>query len=183
MRPKIVFALLLAGLAGFAGIFFLKKLAAPQPSAAPAIQTTAATSPPEIKVVAPEIPAVPAPANKIAPANPPAIVPPIAVGMAASADEHEAYVRAHIDRLQDLQTQDDAASLQAILSELTNSDKTVRAAAVESSIQFGNRDAIPVLKDLAARTTDPAEKKQMLDAADFLALPTLTELRAQKSDK
>ena len=90
-------------------------------------------------------------------------------------------MQARLDKLRELQSNDDAASLQAILAELANSDKTIRSAAVEATIQFGSRDAIPVLKDFAARTADPAEKKQLLDAADFLKLPTLTEIHAQNA--
>ena len=93
----------------------------------------------------------------------------------AQAEAHEAMVQAEIDKLTELQANDDADSLHAILADLTNSDKEIRAAAVESTIQFGSRDAIPVLKDLAARTQDPDEKKALLDAADFLALPKMNE--------
>ena len=91
----------------------------------------------------------------------------------------EIYINNHVAALQELQTKDDAQSLQAILCELTNSDKTVREAAIDATTQFGSRDAIPVLKDLAAHAQAPDEKAELLDAADFLALPSLTEVRQQ----
>ena len=93
---------------------------------------------------------------------------------ATNADEaQEIYTQNHVAELQELPTKDDAQSLQAILCELTNSDKTVREAAIDATTQFGSRDAIPVLKDLAARTQAPDEKTELLDAADFRALPFL----------
>jgi hypothetical protein len=170
MRPKIVIAVLLAGLAGLTGIYFLKHLAIP------AQPTEISTARQEIKPAAPTVSPT---TDKATAASPAVTVPPVGADTNKLADEHEAYVQAEIDKLQELQAHDDAQSLQAILSELTNSDKEIRAAAVESTIQFGSRDAIPVLNDLAARTEDPNEKKELLDAAEFLALPTLTEIRSQ----
>ena len=181
MRPPIVIALLLVGLAGFGGILLLKKLITPAPPATISVAQppAAPAAPQEFKPVAPQIPHAATNILPMAAVKPAAPVPPVAVRTADDPAKNEADIQAHIDRLETLQGNDDAESLQAILSELTNSDKTIRAAAVESTIQFGSRDAIPVLKDLAARTGDPVEKKQLVDAADFLALPTLTEIRAQ----
>jgi hypothetical protein len=114
---------------------------------------------------------------------------PIVVTPAAShgsdtpvpAEEQEGYVQARIEKLNELEARYDQESLQAILGELTNSNRKIRAAAIESTIQFQNRDAIPVLKTLAARTRDSEEKKALLDAAEFLALPTFTEIRSQNA--
>lgn len=179
MRLKIVIFVLLAGLAGFAGIFFLKHLAAPAQPAQPAIAS---------QEVAPAAPPVSSIAINATVANPAVTisqvttVPLVTADTNALAEEHEAYAQARIDKLNELEANDDAESLHAILAELTNSDKEIRAAAVESAIQFGSRDAIPVLNDLAARTQDPDEKKELLDAAEFLALPTLSEVRAENPD-
>jgi hypothetical protein len=176
MRPKVVIAVLLAGLAGLAGILFLKRLATP---AQPAETSTARQ---EIKTAAPAI----SPTANTATAATPVVtvaqvitIPRVAADTNMLADEHQIYVQDHIDKLQELQAHDDAPSLQAILSELTNSDKEIRAAALEATIQFSSRDAIPVLKNLAARTDDPDEKKELLDAAEFLELPSLTEIQSQ----
>jgi HEAT repeat protein len=169
MRPKIVIAVLLAGLAGLAGVFFLKHLAAP---AQPAKFST-------VRKDQPAAPAISPTADKATAANVAVSIAQVAADTNKLAQEHEAYVQSQIDKLQELQAHDDTQSLQTILSALTNSDKDIRAAAVESTIQFGSRDAIPVLNNLAARTEDPNEKKELLDAAEFLALPSLTEIRAQ----
>ncbi len=175
MRPKIVIILLLAGVAGLAVILFLKPTAK-QPPIAEA-------------VVAP--PAAPAPEPKTAhvafhrPTPPAAVNPgePIPFTIPAATGPDAAEVQAQIDRLAELQANDDDASLQAILKELTNENQLVRHAAIEASIQFGGHSAVPVLKDLAERTTDPDEKKELLDAAEFLALPTLSEARAEKAQE
>lgn len=174
MRPKIVIAVLLAGLAGLVGIFFLKHLAAPaQPAPAVIASQTVPTAAPPVSPVA-DNPAPAKPAVTIAHVT--TVVPRIVADTNAQAEAHEAAVQAEIDKLDELESNDDADSLHAILADLTNSDKEIRDAAVESTIQFGSRDAIPVLQDLATRTQDPDEKKALQDAADFLALPTITEV-------
>ena len=129
-------------------------------------------------------------APAISPADTPSVTrSPVVVTPAAShgsnapvpAQEQEDYVQARIEKLNELEARYDQESLQAILGELTNSNREIRAAAIESTIQFQSRDAIPVLKNLAARTRDSEEKKALLDAAEFLALPTFTEIRSQNT--
>jgi hypothetical protein len=100
---------------------------------------------------------------------------------ATAEGKHEAYVTARISELIDLGMDDQRSSLDTILSELNNREPRIREAAVEAAIQFGSRDAIPVLIDAAAQTDDPKEKTALLDAAEFLKLPTLTEVTAQKN--
>jgi len=96
------------------------------------------------------------------------------------ASEFEAQIQEQIDRLVDLQFNHDDASLQAILNELTNSNPIIRHEAIEATIQFGGHRSVPVLRDLAARTVDPDEQKELLEAAEFLALPTLSEVKDQR---
>jgi hypothetical protein len=173
MRPKVVLVILLAGAAGLAGLLFLKKMLTARPQTAPVPITQSAVP----------APAIISPALQISPATshaaPAAIVPRIAVTTNAVAVPDADYVQKKIDRLQALQANDDDASLNEILAELTNTNPVIRHEAVEATIQFGGHTAVPVLRDLAARTSDPDEKKELLDAADFLELPTLTEIRAQ----
>src|ERR1051325_4278405 len=54
--------------------------------------------------------------------------------------QHKAYVESRTDELMDLAMTDDPASLDTILSELTNRDPDIRKAALQASIQFGSRD-------------------------------------------
>ena len=172
MRPKIVILALLAGLAGIIGIMLVKPLTAP--IATKEIPSTAApASQHEQEAESPVTPAsVPDAVTKLAPVQP--LVPE--VDDLETNAEHEAEVQVKIDRLQELQAKDDPASLNAILAELINPDHEVRAAAVEATIQFGDRSAIPTLKNLAATTTDNDEKRALLDAVEFLSLTTLTEV-------
>ena len=48
------------------------------------------------------------------------------------------------------------------------------------TVQFGNRDAIPILKDLISKTEDAREKVELLDTVEFLSLPSLSEVRQQQ---
>src|SRR5207248_9485002 len=71
------------------------------------------------------------------------------------------------------------ASLDTILAELTNRDPEIRKAALDAAIQFGSRDAIPKLADVASRTDDAHEKAALADAIEFLKLPSLSDVEAQ----
>jgi HEAT repeat protein len=93
--------------------------------------------------------------------------------------KHEDYVAARCEELEDLAMDDRPESLATILEELTNRDPHIRQAAISAAKQFGSRDAIPKLLDAATQTDDPEEKVALLEAAEFLKLPSLTELAQQ----
>ncbi len=82
--------------------------------------------------------------------------------------------------LEELGTRDDSESFQKIVSQLADANPEIRNAALEATMQFGNRDAIPMLKELAAKTHDAREKVEILDAIKFLGLPSLSELRQER---
>jgi len=88
----------------------------------------------------------------------------------------QTYVQSRIVELDELGRNEDRASLDAILGELTNLDPEIREAARNAVIQFGSRDAIPKLEDAIGQTDDPHEKAALADAIEFLKLPTITEL-------
>jgi len=92
---------------------------------------------------------------------------------------HKAYVESRVDELMGLAMNDDSTSLDTILSELTNRDPEIRKGALEATIQFGSRDAIPKMLDAALQTDDPREKAEIADAIEFLKMPSLTETLAQ----
>jgi hypothetical protein len=98
---------------------------------------------------------------------------------AAPETTHEAYVAERVAQLGDLAMEEDAASLDTILSELTNRDPEIRKAAREAAVQFGSRDAIPKLADAELQTDDAHEKAALADAIEFLKLPSLSEFDAQ----
>lgn len=97
--------------------------------------------------------------------------------------EDEAALRSRVATLARLGLMDDPASLQVILGELTNSTRAIRQAALDAAVQFGSREAIPKLKEAADATADPREKVAFLDAADYLELPSWTEIRARSKQK
>ncbi len=185
MRPKVVITVLLLGLAGVAAIYFLKPAgsrppaevaAASAPVAPPAkVSPTVLPQPVTPSVVAPV--ATPAPVKiEVAPSEPTNTAPVAAVAVNAEA----AAVQAKINRLEELQANYDAESLREILGELINTNRDIRHAAIEATTQFRDRAAIPVLAELAAQTSNPQEKQELLDAVEFLKLPTYTEVMAQK---
>lgn len=88
-----------------------------------------------------------------------------------------------LDAIQELAITYDAASIPALAKFLSHADPEIRAAARDGLITLGERAAIPALQS-AARTATPEEARALLEAAEFLALPTLTEHRAaQKAAK
>ena len=99
------------------------------------------------------------------------------------ADEDEVNaqkIRKRIAELNDLAMSNDTNSLNTILSELNNSDKEIRKGALEAVIQFADRAAIPRLQEIADRTEDNTEKTALLEAIDYLKLPSLTEYLRKK---
>jgi hypothetical protein len=95
--------------------------------------------------------------------------------------EHDTYVAKRVVELQDMGMEDDPASLETILSELDNGEPTIRQAAVDAAVQFGSRDALPRLRKAASEANDAKEKSAILDAIEFLSLPTLGEALGQQN--
>jgi hypothetical protein len=174
MRPKIVVAILLLG-AGLIGLIFLLSKPGPQstasaPSPAAAASPTAGSSPVTASVAA-------VAGNPVAPtaSNPPPAVAATVVST-NDAEAHEKYVEKKIEELDAWSMNSDVKSRDAILSELKNNpDKTIRKAALEAAIQFNDRSVVPFMKDIAAQTQDPEEKTAILEAIDYINLPSLTE--------
>ena len=171
MRFKIILPLALAA-ALIPALLFLKPAATPMPGETAALTAPADPAPTALPVRPIASPATPDPV--------PTVAAPLPATADAEAEKEAAEIQAKIDRLEDLQSNDDAESLHAILNELADSNRVIRHAAIEATTQFRDRAAIPVLSDLAARTTDPEEKQELLDAVEFLTLPTYTEVMAEK---
>jgi hypothetical protein len=157
MRPKFVVVLLLLALLALGAVFFLKQHLG-----------NAATPPPVNESV------TPAPVVSVAPPPEPVPIPTAPAATNALTDEQrQAAIDAETDRLQEWSMNDDPASLSNILADLTNSEKEIRDAAIEAAKQFGSTNAIPTLKAVAANTTDTEEQIDLLEAADFLSLPSM----------
>lgn len=169
VRPKVVISVLLAA-AGLLGAFaLLSKLTSQLTS--PGLPAEAVVSPSsnstttrvqKAAVVASESAVAPAPRTVTPQTN------------------HAQYVYQRIAELNALAMNDDSASLDTILSELRNPDRRIRKGALEATIQFEDRAAIPRLKEIASETEDEDEKSELLAAADYLNLPSLTEYLAQQ---
>ena len=158
MRPKFVFALLLLALLTLGAAFLLKQRLGNTSTPAPATLESATPTP--VASVAPPpapapVPAAPTPTNTLTP------------------EQHQAAIDAETDRLQQWCMNDDPASLSNILADLTNSEKEIRDAAIEAAKQFGSTNAIPALKAVAANTADTEEQIALLEAANFLSLPSI----------
>ena len=158
MRPKFVFALLLLALLVLGAAFFLKQYLG-----------NGATPPAAISA--------PVDSNALASVAPPPAPMPVPVVPAVThiltPEERQAAIDAETDRLQDWSMNDDPASLSNILADLTNPEKEIREAAIEAAKQFDSTNAIPTLKAVAANTTDTEEQIALLEAANFLSLPSL----------
>ena len=101
--------------------------------------------------------------------------------IASSAEEiHSQKIRQRIAELNDLAMNSDTNSLNTILAELNNSDKEIRKGALEAVIQFADRAAIARLQEIADRTEDATEKAALLEAIEYLKLPSLTEYLREK---
>ncbi len=121
------------------------------------------------------------PATRDNPAAPAAGVSPgfaIQPALATNDIDHVRFVRQRVAELNALAMKSDTTSRDIILSELQNPDKAIREGALEATIQFGDRSVLPRLQEVADQTEDADEKKALLDAIDYLKLPSLTEYLA-----
>lgn len=155
MRPKIVLAILLPAIAIIGAIIFVKPH---PPTPVPVVKSAPAVKP------------APAPVTAWTP--PPAPPPPAQFKETPTPEERQAAIDSEIDRLDDWAMNDDPQSLSNILNDLNSPEKEIRLAAVEAAKQFESTNAIPALRAAAAHAEDSQEAIAMLEAADWLALPT-----------
>lgn len=166
MRPKVVVIILLLGMGSLAVIFLASKSLHPQSITSAGSENI---SSPAVINQPVEVPA----------SNLPPVVSIASVAVTNDAAAHAKYVSQRIKELNALAMNNDTQSRDAILSELKNNpDKTIRAAALEAAIQFGDRSVVPPMQEIAAQTQDPDEKAAILDAIDYINLPSLTEYMA-----
>ena len=171
VRPKILI-LIVAAVGVLLGVVFFvnREFSAPQVSAEPEVVADDMPGHPETVVVKTEA------------AQPTDFVPSTNnLAPLAQPDPQETTEQTKaqkIEQLNDLATNDDNESLSTILQELDNPDKDIRSTALEAAIQFGETtNTIARLKDLLSRTSDPAEQKELLEAIEFIALPSISELK------
>jgi HEAT repeat protein len=111
-------------------------------------------------------------------------VPAVATAIAANGNgresavgtaDHEELVRRRTVELDGLAMEKSPAAHQTIVSELNNPDRFLRQAALEALMQANDRSVIPQMRQMADQTTDSDERKAILDAIDYINLPSLTE--------
>jgi hypothetical protein len=198
IRPKVIVVVLLAGLIclgifWYASLQWTRTIARPPEAHRQKIPVTPGSSPPadSVNAAAPNQQSVSRPLPEPLPqqgdshGTPPGSgaadldrTTPISNNAAPSEESVERIVKMKMEQLQELSRQSDRASMEAILAEMRSPYPEVRADALEAIVQFRSRDAIPALKELAAKTDDPQEQRAILDAVEFLELPTLDEFRA-----
>lgn len=177
MRPKIVIVILLLAAVVLGAVIFLSQ----------SMSHTAGGDAPKTLPTA-QIETNPAPANarepSFATATPLVVTNDLATAVVPqnnSETNHAVLVQERVAELMALAMNDDSNSLNTIWSELANPDKDIRAGALAAVVQFGDRSVAPRLRDLAAQTEDAAEKVEIINAADFLELPPLTEIHRVQS--
>jgi hypothetical protein len=163
MRPKFVLTVCLAALLVAGAAIYFKPQRNPLAGPATGTETTAL---PATSVANPPRAALP-------PMTFPA--PPVSVAP-LTPEQRQLAIEAETDRLEELSMSDNPADLTPILADLASPEKEIRDAAIEATKQFGSPDAIPALQAAAANTSDPEEKADLLEAADFLALPDVSDL-------
>src|SRR5262249_38983641 len=125
MRIRIAAGVVLAGLAGLAVIFYLKPRSHPAIEKVPEVVTTAPLVTPAVPKAAPVVSTPPLKPLVSTPVpNTPPMATPISVAPGVTVDDP--VVQAKINRLEELQANDDAESLREILSELTNPNPIIR---------------------------------------------------------
>ena len=164
MRPKFVIFLFILLAVVLAGVFYLKNHLSPAPLASPPV------TPEALAVPVPEVPAK----VVVSPVAPPRPTPAPVVTL--TPEQRQTAIDAEIQRLFQAGMSDNPDDLATILADLSSPEKEIREAALQAAKQFGSTNAIPALQAAAATATNPKEQAELLDAADFIALPALSSL-------
>ncbi|MEP4077592.1 hypothetical protein [Haloferula sp.] len=100
---------------------------------------------------------------------------------AEESEDHEIWIREQVAELQDLGWFfDEPEVLNKVMAELRSPEPELRVAAREAVINLSSRDAIPYLESAAALADSEEEQKALTEAAEYLKLPTILEVRDQK---
>lgn len=71
-----------------------------------------------------------------------------------------------------LSTEEDGSAVSVVASRLENADAEVRVAARDAAVHLGDTNIIPYLAVALERISDPREKVELMDAIQFLQLPS-----------
>jgi hypothetical protein len=153
----------------------VERLGAAQPAPAPASDPAADPSP------------APSPAPSAAPREAPSSSQPPPPEIELTPDVADAVARYRgadpAEReaaLSELAGSGEPGALAFLIDELPDAPREQREKLLQAVVDFGSRDAIPKLRELAQASDDPEQKAALIEAADYLALPTLKELRERR---
>jgi hypothetical protein len=168
MRPKVVILILGIGVGLVAVVVLLKGVTGGRPSKDTQVVSTGE----------PTNQAPPADTNvqdvQVVQVN------PNSSNTAAIAEQlRAAEVENEVNQIQDLQGEADGENnpriISSLLDKLSNPEAEVRKAALESLRQLNDTNAVPGLEKAAENIKDPREKVAVLDAIDYIKLPSATE--------
>jgi hypothetical protein len=167
LRPKVVIAILSIALGVLVILAWISRDFRPQPATGPAESPPGDTNAVSV-----------APAAK--PANTGLILPAVATNAgtataSVSENEYETFVGNRTAELTALAMQNDPQAHQQIMAELQNPDTNIFQAALEALKQADDRSVVPQMQQIAGQTDDPVKKQAILDAIEFINLPSLTE--------
>ena len=94
----------------------------------------------------------------------------------AASPDAEAALEPTLQKIEELAITYDVAAIPALAAFLAHADPRVREAAREGLITLGEDEAVPYLK-AAAQKASPEEAPLLKEAAEFLALPSITDFR------
>jgi hypothetical protein len=131
----------------------------------------------------PETPATgEAVASETAPGSPEPTMAAPATGQFSPALTNETVdpVERRIAELYAMGMRNDVEARESVLVALENPERAIREAALDAAIQSGDRSIVPRLQEMADRTEDPQEKAAILEAINFINLPSLNEYLAER---
>jgi hypothetical protein len=78
---------------------------------------------------------------------------------------------------------DEPVVLEFLLEELESEPADMQEPLLDAIVQFGDRAAVPTLRAMAERTTSEERRRRLRETADYLELPTLTEIRKELENR
>jgi len=182
MRPKVILAVMLAGVLAMS-ILLLVRQQTDEKANLKLVSATESKSPTGTPAHSDE--SLPFSSSRQSSLTESVAVPaPGEIAATLSAPPNpEAYIQQRVDELLGLGLENDPASLDKLLNELTNPESQIRVAALEAVVQFGSRDAVPRLEEISLQTQDAHERAAIAEAIEFLKLPSLSEVVKLKQEQ
>lgn len=181
MRPKFLMALALGTVVIVTLMMFAKHQLSP-PNVPAEIHSDPASPVASTETKAPMEPPLPPLAAPVDPQPAASVITSPAPVAELSDEERAAKIGEAIMQINAAIMQNDSNSVAVIMAGLTNAERAVREQSVSAVKQLGDRDLIPALTNLAARTENYEDRHALEAAADFIAQPTLAELEKYAKD-